>query len=148
MVLFGRSVHPEGVASCCASRLPESCASKSALGIGWHTFRRRLTAEIAGDGDAPFVAVLEDARRRVREAAGRIATLLTGARNLAETEIGGALEPFSAQPREVCDNKEVVVLRKKLAPAPAGTGDRGAAAASPKPAGRTRHNSHALRRSV
>jgi serine/threonine-protein kinase len=80
----------------------------------WAKIVTRLEPEIAGNGDAPLAAALEDARRRVREAAERIATLLLRARTLAETDVSGALQLLSVQPQEVSDNIEVVALRKEL----------------------------------
>ena len=80
----------------------------------WAKIVTRLEPEIAGNGDAPLAAALEDARRRVREAAERIATLLLRARTLAETDVGGALQLLSVQPQEVSENKEVVALQKEL----------------------------------
>jgi predicted Ser/Thr protein kinase len=80
----------------------------------WEKIVMRLEPEIVGDGDAPLAAALEDARRRVRDAAERIATLLLRARTLAQTNISPALQLLSIQPQEVSGNEEVVALRKEL----------------------------------
>ena len=82
--------------------------------LEWAKIVTRLEPEVAGSEDAPLAAALEDARRRVREAARRIATLSLSARTLAQTDISGALQLLSAQPQEVSDNSEIVALRKEL----------------------------------
>jgi eukaryotic-like serine/threonine-protein kinase len=80
----------------------------------WTKIVTRLEAVNAGSEDAQLAAALEDARRRLREAAERIATLLRRARTLAETDIAAALQLVSSQPQEVLANKDVVALHKEL----------------------------------
>jgi serine/threonine-protein kinase len=80
----------------------------------WTKIVTRLEGMIAGSEDAPLTAALEDAKRRLREAAERTATLLRRARTLAETDVAGALQLVSSQPQEMFANKEVVALHKEL----------------------------------
>ncbi|HEY3987921.1 MAG TPA: protein kinase [Acidobacteriaceae bacterium] len=80
----------------------------------WTEIVTRLEAVNPGSEDAPLAAALEDARRHLREAAERTATLLRRARTLAETDIAAALELVSSQPQEVLANKDVLALHKEL----------------------------------
>jgi serine/threonine-protein kinase len=80
----------------------------------WEKIVARLGSEAASGEDASLAAALEDARRRLRETAERIESVLHRTRTLAENDISGALQLLSAQPQEVLANKEVTALYKDL----------------------------------
>ena len=80
----------------------------------WEQIVTRLEPVIAGSEDAPLAAMLEDARRQIRETSERTDTALRRARTLAENDVAGALQLLSAQPQAVLANAEVIALREDL----------------------------------
>jgi serine/threonine-protein kinase len=69
---------------------------------------------MAGSEDARLAAVLEDARRQIRETTERIEAVLRRSQALAENDLAGALQLLCAQPQAVSANAEVVALREDL----------------------------------
>jgi eukaryotic-like serine/threonine-protein kinase len=80
----------------------------------WERIVARLEPVIVGSEDASLAAVLEDARRQIRETTERTETVLRRAQALAENDLAGALQLLSAQPQRVLANAEVVALHKEL----------------------------------
>ncbi len=76
---------------------------------------QKLEPAVAATNDAGLKAILDEARRTLREAAQRVESVTARTRALAETDLRGALQLLDSQPQEIQALSQIAALRQELA---------------------------------